>query len=740
MAERVGQIYYDVTLETGQMVRGQREVQRQLDNTSSALDRFDAKLTSIARAIGAYAAALLLVKAANTADDVRLLGSRMEVAAGSADLAASAMQRLQQISAATQTSIAANVQVFTRLNQSILQMGGTQQDTLAITELLAKAVKVSGASAQESASAMIQFGQALGSGKLAGDELRSLLENAPYLMRQLADGLGVPIGALKSLGEQGKLTADVVVNALSKASATISADFDRLGPTLMGAFTVAQDAAARATQKFDELSGTSGVLTGMVQGLGQVLDKLAEQFGAANLEASNLGRNDKIGTWAESTRLVLSYVADTLDIVKRGVQGVGITLAGLTAIVDTVKRLESGSPTILKEMLADLRALGSDPLAGAAMRNLWEQGAGAGRGFVNPAAAPSKLTAPAEVDASAAKKARDAAKKAADERLKGEMQALAAEAQIRDEQDQFTQKFYKDQQDKKEKADADDAKRAEERKRNLAAAQDVVDGGDPIARLERELQRKTEMLESAAALDLEKATFYAQAQVALEEEISAKKADIWRREAEQRAANDALAVSLAAGTADQLYQVLERAGKERTALGKALFLTSKALAVAEIIMNAELGASKAMGMGPFGVPMATYIRAAGYASAGIVAGLAIGQLAGGRQYGGPASAGNLYRVNETGQPEMFTASNGAQYFLPTKDGRVTPSSQLGGGVSLQVQVINNHPTAQITTEQDQAGAVARIVVSQIAGQIRENSGEVWSALRGASNVQPRNNG
>ena len=104
-----------------------------------------------------------------------------------------------------QTEVGANAGVFNRLNGSLLQMGGTQQDTLRITELLGKAIKVSGASGVEASSAMVQFGQALGSGKLAGDELRSLLENAPYLMRQLADGLGVPIGALKQLGEDGKL-------------------------------------------------------------------------------------------------------------------------------------------------------------------------------------------------------------------------------------------------------------------------------------------------------------------------------------------------------------------------------------------------------------------------------------------------------------------------------------------------------------------------------------------------------
>ena len=158
------------------------------------------------------------------------------------------MNRLVDISKRTNTAVADNVVVFTRLNQSLMQMGGNQEDTLRITELLGKAIKVSGASAEEAKSAMLQFGQALGSGKLQGDEFHSLMENAPYLMKQLAAGIGVPIGALKNLSTQGKLTADVVVNALSKSAGQIESDFSKFPQTVGGAFTVAEDAAKRANE------------------------------------------------------------------------------------------------------------------------------------------------------------------------------------------------------------------------------------------------------------------------------------------------------------------------------------------------------------------------------------------------------------------------------------------------------------------------------------------------------------
>ena len=112
-------------------------------------------------------------------------------------------------------------------------------------------------------------------------------------------------------------------------------------------------------------------------------------------------------------------------------------------------------------------------------------------------------------------------------------------------------------------------------------------------------------------------------------------------------------------------------------------------------------------------------------------------VAGARQYGGPANSGNLYRVNEKGAPEMFTAGNGQQYMIPTQSGRVTAADQVGGGVQMSIQVINNHPTAQVTTRTDENGRNAQIVIAEVANQIRSNSGPIWSALRGASNVQGR---
>lgn len=748
MAEKVGGIYYEVSADTSKLVQAQRQVDA---STKQMAFSFNA----VAIAAKALAIAYSMIKTAQLADDMRLLSARVLVAAGSIDAATVAMSELQRISTKTQTSIAASATIFQRLNGSILQMGGNQSDTLRVTELLGMAVKVSGASAQEASSAMIQFGQAMGSGKLAGDELRSLMENAPYLMRQLADSLGVPIGALKKLGEDGKLTADVVTNALTKAAARIEADFAQMPKTMAGAFQVAKDAGDRLAEKLDDLSGKSAMFTGATTGLGMVLDKLAQQFGAVNEKAGDLGRNQTIETWAKATRLALSYVIDaadltwqTLSVLGRNVafvfEGIGKEIGGIGAQVSAVVRGDFAGARAVGEAMkaesaqrrkdldaADARTLGRTKLFGQQMREAWEQGAGGGRGFVNPEMKPSKLKPPKiEDDKKKAKfdgegylagleKAtldgleridqheREALRKNAE--LLKEKKITAAQAargitlielNAQQEREDIQRAFGETrrkiiEEDAQKEAELK-SKLAEQQKRGLMAAQDMIVGGDPIRQLELRLIRESELLTQYAMQDMENAKLYAEAKVALEQETARRVAEIKQREIDTQQQNAMQSVAIMADMTAKTYSLLEQGGRDRTALGKALFLAQKALAIAEILMNTEVAASKAGAQaGIFGIPMAALIRAQGYAAAGTVAGTAIANVAGGRQYGGPVNSGDLYRINEGGKPEMFTAANGNQYMMPTADGNVTPAGKAGrGGVAQTVQVTQHFHFSQ----------------------------------------------
>jgi tape measure domain-containing protein len=792
VAEKVGEIYYDVTLDTAQMIDGSRKVQRETE-------RLETRFNAVAAAVAVLAAAMAAVKLAALADEFRLLGARVEVAAGSIEGGAAAMDALADISRRTQSSLAGNIEVFTRLNQSIKQMGGTQADTLQLTELLAKAIKVSGASAVEAKSAMLQFGQALGSGKLAGDELRSLLETAPYLMRQLADGLGVPVGALRKMGEEGKLTADVVTNALSKAATQIDADFKKFPQTIESAMVVARDQAALAALKFDELSGSSAILAGAAKGLGDVLERTAAQFGALNEQAGMMGRNEQVSAWASITRNALSYVADAADVawqalsvlgrnVKFVFEGVGREIGGIMSQIAVF--FEDGDPLRMtkakwdkfhsisdamkadaararKELdEADARTLSRTELMGQQMRKAWEQGAGGGRGFVNPTAAPSQLKAPPGSGDSKAAKFDSAGYLAGLEKatLEGtarvdaiEREALrknqalleagkisrqqAAEAvtlierNAAEERQKIAFAAAEEKRQFIEKQglqDVEQQKRIEaEKSKGVEFAQGIIVANDPIAQLGLELQRKSDLLAQYAAQDQENEQYYAQARIALEQQTNEKIREIVEQQNREKMASYQQTFDGVVGLVGTF------AGKQSSAY-RTMFAASKAFSVAQAMMSMYTGMAKALELGwPMGLVAGAQVLAQGTAA---LASIKSANYAGGRQWGGPVSSGSMYRINEAGAPEMFTGSNGRQYMLPTQAGKVTPADKVGGAPQWTVIVNEAPPGTKVAI--DNEARIVSIAVAQaeanFVDQVSSNSGPMWGAMRGATNIQARN--
>lgn len=118
------------------------------------------------------------------------------------------------------------------------EMGFTQKDNLRVTETVSKALVVGGASAGEAAATILQLSQALGSGRLQGDELRSLDENASALMKHVAEYFGTNVAGLKEMGAKGELTSDEVMRAILSSSAAIDEEFKNMPMTFGQAMTV----------------------------------------------------------------------------------------------------------------------------------------------------------------------------------------------------------------------------------------------------------------------------------------------------------------------------------------------------------------------------------------------------------------------------------------------------------------------------------------------------------------------
>lgn len=111
-------------------------------------------------------------------------------------------------------------------------IGLSNAEVSGLVETFLKLGKVSGQTAQEAAASLTQISQSLASGRLQGDEYRSLAENMPALTREIAKAMGVTTGELKKLASEGLVTTDIVLRALSGMAGKINADFETIPTTV----------------------------------------------------------------------------------------------------------------------------------------------------------------------------------------------------------------------------------------------------------------------------------------------------------------------------------------------------------------------------------------------------------------------------------------------------------------------------------------------------------------------------
>lgn len=145
--------------------------------------------------------------------------------------------------------------IVSRLGQNAREAFSSNAETVRFAETLNKMFKLSGASQEEMSSASLQLTQALSSGVLRGEELNSVFEAAPNVIREIADYMGVPIGQIREMASEGQITADIVKNALISASEDIDKEFENLPRTFSDIWTEIQNDALQAFQPlFNRLS------------------------------------------------------------------------------------------------------------------------------------------------------------------------------------------------------------------------------------------------------------------------------------------------------------------------------------------------------------------------------------------------------------------------------------------------------------------------------------------------------
>lgn len=284
----------------------------------------------------------------------------------------------------------------------------------------------------------------------------------------------------------------------------------------------------------------------------------------------------------------------------------------------------------------------------------------------------------------------------------------------------------------RKRIDNENERASRSRQQGRDFANQVIAADDPVAQVRVQEEQRLATLEAYRQQDLANSRIYEDAKVALRKQSADRIAEI-----ESRAAESALAST--SNAFGQITNVLRDSVGEQDGVYKAMFTAQKAFAIASAAVNIHKGISDAAAQGKTWQEKLVAIASVTAATASILSNIRGVTYGGGRQYGGPVSAGSMYRVNEDGRPEMFTASNGSQYLLPTKSGQVSPAGDVGASRAGWTVIINNNaPQAQgSVTNIDERSKTVEIAVSEVANQISSNSGQVWSAMRTATNVQGR---
>jgi len=218
------------------------------------------------------------------ADSMTELNARLRLVTSSSSELSSVQQKLFDMSQKSGTSIKANSEIYFGLARAGKTLGTTQKDLILLTDGLSKASIVGGSSAESYRSAMIQLRQGLESGVLRGQELNSVMEQAPRVAQALAEGLGKTNGELRKMGADGALVTEVVIPALLKGFKKIDEEFKSMPNTFGRGWQRIENSFLSLVDKINKTSGVTSALSESLTSLSSVMDSFSAEGIATSLE------------------------------------------------------------------------------------------------------------------------------------------------------------------------------------------------------------------------------------------------------------------------------------------------------------------------------------------------------------------------------------------------------------------------------------------------------------------------
>ena len=754
---------------------------KSMSTAGGEASKFGTALTHLAGAIAGIVSVQALINLQKLSEQFTLLESRVKrLSASSAD-ARTNYAALVQISSAGGSDLTTTIKLWESLTASLVSLGVTRDQILSLTDTLQKIGKIGGSSAEEISSALRQFSQAVAGGTLRAEEFNSIIEQMPELGRKIADGLGIPFNELRQQMLDGKLTIDRVLQAIQDQTAKVNTEFKNVPRSVGDASNAIVNSMGVAISKIDQATGASNALARALDAVAKGIRLTSGDLDNQQKLAVAMQKRADIQTkladplTGSATRKAAEKELTVLNDQIKAIQDrkvaeqkaenekLNIKAPANTAQTDSQKALDA-----LQKEAELTRLVGVERAKAAAAAKL------------GPGAKPEEIAQAQKLAAEIynlenARKSEGAtnkkvtteneqlAKRAANEEKRGIEQnievysklgaELAAVGQNARDVAMQRAELSLNQYATPEQVQQVRAMAGALYDLNQAQANKTLLGQvDPAAGAQQGLEKQLkdiETLKQAKMLsDQDYLMFKEQAETDYNERMMQIETE---RFAAQSAGNQAIIDGLdalgAAGTQafagllsgtmslqDALGNIANtvlnavigsfvQAGVEwvkqqivMASVGQATAAAATAASVAEaaVVSAAWAPAAAFASLASFGANAAPAAAALTSTSA-LASGLS---MVSGKALGGPVQAGGMYRVNETGAPEIFNAANGRQYMMPNSRGDVVSNRDAtsgGGGSAAPIVNVNNYSGQAATSTSKFSEADRAWVIDVVVG-------------------------
>ncbi len=344
MAEKVGEIYYDVTLDLDQMIKDQRRAQQNLNKTADSLQR----LAPIAAAAKAALSGLAVMKIIDMADEWGQYSSRIKQATKSTEEYALVQERMLQSANQTFRSINETRESFIQLSPVLREMGLSLGQSIDVIDTFSGLLVVNAASTEKAKGAQDALAKSLQKGKIDADAWMGIYSTLDSVVDIIAESSGKSAEEIRKLGAEGKLGIDLFVNALSDGAPKVAKQMAEMPTTVRDALQSVTNGLQEYIGWSNEAHGITATIAGVVKALGENFNTLADvallavtaglarYVGGMTAAAVATAAKALAARSAAAAELVLAQaqVAETAASLAqaKALQGVAISHAQVTAL------------------------------------------------------------------------------------------------------------------------------------------------------------------------------------------------------------------------------------------------------------------------------------------------------------------------------------------------------------------------------------------------------------------------